>query len=251
MAANHCFIVFFDCLKTVRVRLHIIGTLSAVMFGRDLKECESGLIFARLGGRNKWHPPTCDSGVWASIVWFRVESLCRGVGAGGLISSYLTSQLYQLGLWLGSESDIGWWSIGYPVKLGGLLKPRFNVHAAPVADLQWGVLTPGVGQQRTVLCLLRLDQEEWCAEVKLLKIVCQTSESVRCFRGRSPKTFSIGFSAGLSPILVKISVNCLNWWELRWRNCHQIWWHFGWRFCHLLFHPIWWFFWGTAWNGEN
>ena len=70
-------------------------------------------------------------------------------------------------------------------------------------------------------------------------------------RGRSPKTFSIGFSAGLSPILVKISVNCLNWWELRWRNCHQIWWHFGWRFCHLLFHPIWWFFWRTAWNGEN
>ena len=69
--------------------------------------------------------------------------------------------------------------------------------------------------------------------------------------GRSPKTFSIGFSAGLSPILVKISVNCLNWWELRWRNCHQIWWHFGWRFCHLLFHPIWWFFWRTAWNGEN
>ena len=31
------------------------------------------------------------------------------------------------------------------------------------------------------------------------------------YRGRSPKTFSIGFSAGLSPILVKISVNCLNW----------------------------------------
>ena len=30
-------------------------------------------------------------------------------------------------------------------------------------------------------------------------------------RGRSPKTFSIGFSAGLSPILVKISVNCMNW----------------------------------------
>ena len=30
-------------------------------------------------------------------------------------------------------------------------------------------------------------------------------------RGRSPKTFSIGFSAGLSPILVKISVHCLNW----------------------------------------
>ena len=70
-------------------------------------------------------------------------------------------------------------------------------------------------------------------------------------RGRSPKTFSIGFSARLSPILVKILVNCINWWELRWQNCHQIWWHFGWRFCHLLFHPIWWFFWGTAWNGEN
>ena len=70
-------------------------------------------------------------------------------------------------------------------------------------------------------------------------------------RGRSPKTFSIGFSAGLSPILVKISVICLNWWELRWQNCHQIRWHFGWRFCHFLIHPIWWFFWGTAWNGEN
>ena len=60
------------------------------------------------------------------------------------------------------------------MKLGGLLKPRFNVHAARVADLQWDVLTPGVsltqetqetekkrvGQERTVLCLLRLDQEE-------------------------------------------------------------------------------------------
>ena len=65
-----------------------------------------------------------------------------------------------------------------------VLKPRFNVHAARVADLQWDVLTPGVsltqetqetekkrvGQERTVLCLLRLDQEEWCAEVKFLKV---------------------------------------------------------------------------------
>ena len=52
--------------------------------------------------------------------------------------------------------------------------------------------------------------------------------------GRSPKTFSIGFSAGLSPILVKISVKCLNWWELGWRNCHKLWWHFGWRFCYFV-----------------
>ena len=66
-----------------------------------------------------------------------------------------------------------------------MLKPRFNVHAARVADLQWDVLTPGVsltqetqetekkrvGQERTVLCLLRLDQEEWCRGEALESVV--------------------------------------------------------------------------------
>ena len=74
---NIVLLCFFDCLKTVRVRLHIIGTLSAVMFGRDLKECESGLIFAQLGGRNKWHPSTCDSGCELQLCDLEL-SLCVG-----------------------------------------------------------------------------------------------------------------------------------------------------------------------------
>ena len=58
-------------------------------------------------------------------------NLCADEGAGGLISSYLTRQLYHpsLGLWLGSESDIGW-SIGsvhgYQVFLGGHTGQRSN-----------------------------------------------------------------------------------------------------------------------------
>ena len=44
---------------------------------------------------------------------------------------------------------------------------------------------------------------------------------------------------------------CQNWWSLRWWYDHRIWWKFMWQFCHFLFHPIGWFFWGSAGIGDN
>ena len=54
-----------------------------------------------------------------------------------------------------------------------------------------------------------------------------------------------------SPNMVIYLGNCLKWWELRWRKCHQIWWQILWRFCHFLFHPLWWFLGGSAGIGDN
>ena len=45
-------------------------------------------------------------------------------------------------------------------------------------------------------------------------------------RVSNPKTFSMKFLAGLSPILMKMLANCMNWWASRWWKDHRIWWFF-------------------------
>ena len=179
--------------------------------------------------------------LFTSVAWWRMESAEQKKWSWIFLALQLWPQLraFQVRGWQKINKII--------VILNTLPGDLAACERRPQGIQREGCLGPGGAQLGVQLGSLAIT---WCS--------CLPGQSLSWVHqvqawswGRSPKTFSIGFSAGLSPILVKISVNCLNWWELRWRNCHQIWWHFGWRFCHLLFHPIWWFFWGTAWNGEN
>ena len=111
-------------------------------------------------------------------------NLCADEGAGGLISSYLTRQLYHpsLGLWLGSESDIGW-SIGsvhgYQVFLGGHTGQRSNpgfifilvagwlIYSGMCWHLEQAVKGTEKEDSRTALCPTAANQGESCVRVEL------------------------------------------------------------------------------------